>query len=143
MLGLVALYAMNAQAQTSDTTTITPGYVDTGSQVYMGLWVNPYNMGSASPSTTSNGKTYNGVIDGYQWLYDQFGQPYLAYSQSWVGVSGFTSDPGAGWLVSVRGMSTAGQGYQYQPQYGIAIWGVAGAFGASPGTPLSVTWVHY
>jgi hypothetical protein len=140
-LVFVALYAVAAQA-TTESTTISPGSVTSGSQLYEGLWTNPYGMGSASPSATSGGKTYNTVVDAYQWLIDEFGQPYLAYSQSWIAIGGFTSDPGASWLTSAASMSTAGQGYMYQSAYGIAVWGVPGAFGIWEGTSYPLTIVH-
>jgi len=143
VLGFVALYAADAQADTTDSTTISPGSVTSGNQLYEGLWVNPYGMGSASPSATSNGKSYNTVVDAYQWLFDEFGQPYLAYSQSWIAIGGFTSDPGASWLVSVGSTSMAGQAYSYQSSYGIAVWNMPSAFGIWEGTSYPLTVVHH
>jgi len=111
--------------------------------MYEGRWTT-FGIGSASPSATSNGHGYAAVVDGYGWFLDEFGMPYLSYSTSWIGFSGFTSDPGASWLVSVGGRSMAGQAYTYQSAYGNAVWGMPTgvAFGMSYGTPYALTVVH-
>jgi hypothetical protein len=52
------------------------------------------SIGSMSPTTTSNGFTYSALVDHYT-IKGDFGNSHFS-------VSGFTSNPGAGWLTSVK-----------------------------------------
>jgi chitodextrinase len=132
----------------TDSTTITAGSYSTGDiyqgtgQLFQGLWPS-YSMGSASPTTTSNGKTYVAMVDPYQWLIDEDMLPYLVYTgPSWIVFGGFTSDPGASLLATVGTTSKAGAPNSYNAAYGTASWnmpsGVMFGFWEGYSTPITV-----
>jgi hypothetical protein len=95
--------------------------------------------GSMSPATTSNGYTYQKFLDRYT-------APNGVYSATVFAVSGFTSDPGSGWLVSAsaEGVTYFGtQAATYTYASGSASWSWNGpnAFSGWP-TQTTCTILH-
>jgi subtilisin family serine protease len=96
--------------------------------------------GSMSPATTSNGYTY-------QKFKDRYNVKTTSYIETVFEVSGFTSDPGSGWLVSAaaEGVTYVGsRAATYSYNSGSARWSWNGpnAFSGWP-TQTTCTIVHH
>lgn len=103
-------------------------------------------LGSMTPATTSTGKTYSQLLD--RNLCVSLLGATICLKHSWLEISGFTSDPGQGWLVSVsaQGVTRAGSAasYTYDNATGSARWSWGGQwFGFVPSSTTTVTTVHY
>jgi hypothetical protein len=96
-------------------------------------------MGSVSPTTTSNGKTYRAIADVYNW--------WTGTQESFFGVCGFSSAPTKEWLASVVVGSTTKVGsaaYLFGYESGCAYWHWYGNFGINTtnGGVTQVTVTH-
>jgi chitodextrinase len=119
----------------TETIVVTSGDYDDSSWFMSGKGP---TYGSVSPATTANGLTYYSITDSYYWQFDWDSQSYfLYYYGSAVQVSGFSADPGAGWLISFNGK--VGTNYHYYPN-GVASWNVPqiGFYGL----PKTLTIIH-
>ena len=124
----------------SDSPTMTMGYLGNGSDHYFGFQT---GAGSMSPATTVNGKTYRDFMDHY--VCDPFTGCYPGFAS--ITLSGFTSDPGIGWLISATATGTTKMGntagYSYNSSLGTATWVWYGeSFGFGGGGTTTVTIVH-
>jgi hypothetical protein len=104
-----------------------------------GYWAG--HFGSASPTTTSNGLTYNSIADNYNgWGWG------ATYGASFA-VCGFGGDPGSGWLTSIAVGSTTklSSAASYSYASGCASWAWSNGNIGLPysGGPTQVTVTHY
>ena len=124
----------------SDSPTMTLGFLQTPNNFYVGFLQGAF--GSMSPGNTINGKTYRNFMDNFGC--SPFGCFLIGSSLT---VSGFTSDPGIGWLISTTAMGTTRMGstaaYSYDSASGQASWVWNGqAFGFSGVGTAPVIVVH-
>ena len=102
--------------------------------------MSPRGVRSISPTTTSNGYTYTQ-------LYDAAPVGSGVYSRTIFAVSGFTSDPGQGWLVSasVAGSTETGAsaGYNYNATTGVGTWQWSNGPIFPSTIPYTCTIIHY
>jgi YD repeat-containing protein len=129
----------------TESVTVTPDQDGTwtpGSNFFFGArqayggW-NPVVIGTFSPTATANGKPFLELIDQYQVLVEEGPIFSLVYMSSYLRVGGFTSDPGADWLISIGGSTPLSYGYSN----GWAVWLIP-QLGMSPGSPVSLSIVH-
>ena len=96
---------------------------------------------TASPATTSNGKTYQSFNETVTCVWGPCGAPYAQ-----VSISGFTSNPGQGWLVSATALGVTKFGnaasFVYAPSTGTASWGWHSLFGFGTSGTTTVAIVH-
>jgi hypothetical protein len=130
-----------AVASTSDSGTLTVGRAG-GHCSSMGLFADAgYGsgaFGSYSPTGLTGGDTVFGLLDQHS---SCFG------NTSTLDVTGFSSDPGSGWLVSVscNGVTNSASSANYVYSAGEASWSWTTLFGFSSlanGTNVSCTIVH-
>jgi len=116
--------------------TITQGYGYTVHSPGMYMWTYQYgcapgSFGSRSPTTLVDGKTLAYWYDEIEYNYD--GSVYTSFSV--LGISGFSSDPGTGYLTSATIASTtknrSAATYSYSGGLAGWIWSSTFGFGAS------------
>ena len=124
-------------SNTAPTAQVDYVNVTSGSGGYAwGYWAG--NWGSASPTATSNGKTYKSIADNYN--------PWGGIYGTAFAVCGFSSNPGTGWLVSIAvGSSTrSSSAASYSYGSGCASWAWTGsAIGIPYSGVAQVTVTHY
>ena len=94
----------------NDAGTMTEGGISSGPVNILGFFQGTINYGSYTPTALTGGKTLIDFVD--------------TDSNGTVEVSGFTSDPGAGWLLSATGRGTTklGSAATYSYSAGTATW---------------------
>lgn len=94
----------------NDAGTMTEGGISSGPINIIGFFHGTINYGSYTPTALTGGKTLIDFVD--------------ADSNGTVEVSGFTSDPGAGWLLSAtgRGVTKQASAAVYSYSAGTATW---------------------
>ena len=116
MFNAFSLASQTATAA-SDSGTLTGGSGGCGYSGYFSFW----GMGSYSPTGLTGGTTLTGIYD----YLDPFGSCSLgpgAWSQ--MQVTGFSGNPGSGWLNSVtcNGVTKTGASSSFQYASGTAMW---------------------
>ena len=99
------------------------------------------NFGGYTPTTLTGGKTVSGVFDLSR---TGSGLCLTGHSANLV-ITGFASDPGASWLVSItcNGVALgAGASYQWVPANSEGLWTWSSAFGFVAGSQYNCTIVH-
>jgi hypothetical protein len=122
----------------SDSGTLTPGL---GGRLcnHVAFTLTGYlsgNFGTYSPTGLSGGKTVFAIMD--------FTPSLCSSNESWLEVSGFSSDPGKNWLTSItcNGVQNLASASGYSFTSGIARWAWGQKFGLSRGAQVSCTIVH-
>jgi hypothetical protein len=97
------------------------------------------SIGSYSPTGLTGGRTVTTLAD--------FTQAFCGVNLTSLSVSGFTTNPGSGWLTSVtcNGISNSGGSGSFSFADGTATWSWNRGFGLLPlptGTNVSCTIVH-
>jgi len=143
-MALFALTSLSANAAT-DNGTLTVGIRGAGicnGIPNVDIGYHSGIAGSYSPATLTGGRTVSAVFD------FRAGGGNCGYSSSLV-VSGFTSNPGFGWLTSIRcnggaTLSSGSSSFTYTSSSGEASWiwtGATNQFGFSSGS-VTCTIVH-
>jgi hypothetical protein len=138
------LLPQEALASSSDSGTLTPAQVGSGCYTYVGYYV-LQGWGSYSPTGLTGPKTLTGLWD--QIGCSGAGSPSARPSSS-LFVGGFTSSPGAGWLISITC-----NGVEHLASDALFFWGLVGPyneatwtwpqlFGFGNGAQVSCTIVH-
>jgi hypothetical protein len=85
---------------------------------FVGFKVATPVLGSISPTTTSNGYTYQGLFDRILFAHGS------GYQDTTFALSGFSADPQRAWLTSVScaGVTLAGSSATYSYASGTATW---------------------
>lgn len=124
-------------SKTSTTTCVNPITHVSGTIYFVG-YDSYTSEGSYSPVTLTGGKTVVAVFD----THGTGGCPGVFPT---LIVKGFTSDPGASWLVSItcNGVALgAGASYFWEPGVPEAIWEWSTIFGFTNGSQYNCTIVH-
>src|SRR5262249_52120426 len=115
---------------TTDSLTLTPAALGQGYASYRGFVSGQY--GQLSPTVLTGGMSVSAIYDSYA---------ASIVGGAFVSVSGFSSDPGQGWLWSVNavGITKSGSGVRtYSYSGGTATWYWSDNFGFAPGSVATV-----
>jgi YD repeat-containing protein len=129
--------ATTTPAPITDTATMTQGTFTGGVTSFFGLLSG--SAGSISPAALTGGKTVTNFYDRKQ---------SGVFAETKVGISGFTSDPGPAWLVSVtaKGQTRNAASASYTYSGGQAFWTWSApansAIGFTSSGTTSCTFVH-
>lgn len=145
MTALVVLPQLSS-ASSSDGGTLTAGQSASsacpppfhGGAIYFVGYDNYTSEGAYTPTKLTGGDTVTAVFDTHSTCSG-------SHVSSSLIVTGFTSDPGAGWLVSItcNGVGLgAGASYFWEGGVPEAIWEWTTGFGFANGTQYSCTIVH-
>lgn len=102
-------------------------------------FIRGWNMGAMSPTTTPDGKTYDALYDMMECTI--FG----CYEVSGFSISGFSSNPGIGWLHSITALGVTRTGAEaagYSFSGTTATWTWQNAFGLGTASAIPITLSH-
>jgi len=146
----VGTLSQPAHATSSDSGTLTVGEAYQSCPAPLNSWTITYDgysspaMGSYSPTGLTGGANVLAVFD-LRVLGGTIGWPPCVNNASFLLVSGFSSDPGVGWLSSVtcHGVqNTSGNAGYYSYSNGQAEWMWYQLFGLTNGAQTGCTIVH-
>lgn len=142
MMVVVSSASQFATASSSDSATLTVGVATArcagagGDQVQSGF-NSVLSIGSYSPTGLTGGKTVAAVVDTFEAL-------CFSSSFSALNVSGFSSDPGASWLISItcNGVENTSGTFSYSGGEASWIFSTLFGFTGKSGSNVSCTIVH-